>query len=353
MKLLAVCDSDSDRLEKYSDILKYSDSTSMIQSGEIDAVLIATPHYAHTTVGIEALEAGLHVIVEKPISVHKKDCEKLIAAHQNKEKVFAAMFNQRTNPVYQKLRWLIQAGELGKINRINWIITDWYRTESYYASGGWRATWAGEGGGVLMNQCPHQLDLWQWLFGMPDQVRAFCKMGKYHDIEVEDFVTAYMEYDSGATGVFITTTGEAPGTNRLEVSGDRGKVVIEHNKMSFTRNEVPVSKHIKECKGSFEKPSVWNIEIPVSGPGEQHNGVLKNFVDVVQNGAELLAPAVEGIHSVELANSMLLSFEKNETVRLPISADEYDFFLKTKIENSNTVKKVVKSVEASDFSKSF
>src|SRR5258706_9201509 len=206
-RLTAVCDTNPKKLEqeRYNGLKRFDDSATMLRSGEIDAVLIAVPHYFHTTIGIDALQLGLHVLTEKPISVHKNDCLKLIAAHKNPKQIFAAMFQLRTEPVYQKIRSMVRGGELGKLFRVNWIITDWFRSDAYYASSAWRATWAGEGGGVLLNQALHNLDLWQWLFGMPARVRAFCGFGKFHEIEVEDQVTAYFEYASGATGVFITS----------------------------------------------------------------------------------------------------------------------------------------------------
>ena len=221
-KLVAVCDIDERQFKKFEgkELKTFTSSAEMIRSGEVDAVIVATPHYAHTTIGADALKQGLHLLVEKPISVHKADCEKLIAAYDarpKKKQIFAAMFNQRTDPRYRKVKELIDRGEIGELTRVNWIITDWFRTQSYYDGGGWRATWGGEGGGVLINQCPHQLDLLQWLCGKPSSIRAFCGIGKRHHIEVEDEVTAYLEYDNGATGVFITSTGEAPGTNRLEI----------------------------------------------------------------------------------------------------------------------------------------
>jgi len=216
LRLAALCDGQRLTSPLPADVTLFSDSRSLIRSGQVDAVLIATPHYSHTSIGIDALENNLHVLVEKPISVHKRDCEKLLAAHKGSEHLrFGVMFNQRTDPFYLKIRELIQTGELGEIRRINWIITNWFRTAAYYSGSAWRATWAGEGGGVLLNQSPHNLDLLQWLFGMPVSVRAFCRFGQYHDIEVEDDVTSYMRFKNGATGVFITTTGEAPGTNRL------------------------------------------------------------------------------------------------------------------------------------------
>ena len=301
--------------------------------------MIVTPHYAHTTIGIDMLKAGLHVLVEKPISVHKADCERLIAAHKNRKQVFAAMFNQRTDPHYGALRSLIQQGQLGKLDRVTWVITDWFRSEAYYASGGWRATWAGEGGGVLLNQCPHNLDLWQWMFGMPDHVRAFCHIGRKHNIEVEDEVTAVLEYDNGCMGTFITSTGEAPGTNRLEVAGEHGKVVVEGGEVRFTRNTVSANEFLKTTPESFARPEVWNCQIPVSGNGGQHMEVLQNFIDAIASGCPLIAPAAEGIRSVELGNAMLYSSETGKTVDLPLNGSAYERMLKQKIRDSRFIKR--------------
>jgi predicted dehydrogenase len=351
-RLTAVADQNPEALAAFPDAKGFTDSAELLKSGEVDAVLIATPHYSHTTIGIQALQAGLHVLVEKPISVHKADCEKLIAAHKSKKQVFAAMFNQRTDPYYLKLRELIQSGELGEVRRINWIITNWFRTAAYYSSGGWRATWAGEGGGVLLNQCPHNLDLWQWIFGRPESVRAFCSIGRYHDIEVEDDVTAYMEYKNGATGVFITSTGEAPGTNRLEVTAERGRVVIENDKFLYTRNETPMSEFSATTKEGFSRPSVWDVEIPLNGHGGQHNAIMENFVAAILDKAPLIAPAAEGIHSVELGNAMLFSSFTEKTVKFPLDAKAYERWLKKKIASSTFVKKTVKAA-AGDFGKSF
>jgi predicted dehydrogenase len=288
--------------------------------------------------GIAALEAGLHVLVEKPISVHKADCERLIAAHKDKKLVFAAMFNQRTDPRYKKIKNIIDTGQLGEITRVNWIVTDWFRTHAYYSSGSWRATWKGEGGGVLLNQCPHQLDLLQWLAGMPAKVCAFCRFGARHDIEVEDEVTAYLEYPGGATGVFITSTGEAPGTNRLEICGEMGKIVVEKEEVRFWRNEQGSLEFSKTTTEGFAKPEIWDINIPVKGLGGQHKEILENFADAILEGKELIAPAREGIHSVELANAMLYSSLKGCAVELPIDGMEFEKELNELIKNSKIVK---------------
>jgi predicted dehydrogenase len=334
--LAAVCDPDQEVAGRYPHARAFRSSSELISSGQVDAVLIATPHNSHAAIGVEALQAGLHLLVEKPLCVHKADCERLIAAHRSEQQIFAAMFNQRTDPYYLKLRELLRNGELGTVRRINWIITNWFRTAAYYSSGGWRATWSGEGGGVLLNQCPHQLDLWQWIFGMPRKVRAFCHLGRYHNIEVEDDVTAYLEYDNGATGVFITSTGEAPGSNRLEVTAENGRVVIENDYFGYTRNEVPMSTFCKESPERFSQPSHWNVEVSLDGHGGQHKEVLQNFVDAILRGESLIAPAEEGIHSVELANAMLLSSFAEKTIQLPLDAKAYAMFLEERIAASRT-----------------
>lgn len=333
-ELTAVCDVDPTRLEKYSDIRTFTSSEDLIRSGEVDAVLIATPHYAHTAIGIDALENGLHVLIEKPISVHKADCERLIAAHKNPKQVFGVMYNLRTVDCWKKMKQLIDSGELGEIMRINWICTNWFRTEEYYASGGWRGTWAGEGGGVLMNQCPHYLDLWQYFFGMPSKVRAFCGFGVRHNIEVEDEVTAYMEYPNKATGVLITSTGEFPGTNRLEVACERGKVVIEDGSLKFTRNEIETTEFSRTAEGGIVFPPVWNVDIPVSGKGGLHSEVTQKFVDAILDSTPLVADAEEGIKSVELANAMLYSSLTDSTVTLPLDSQVFEKELKRLIAES-------------------
>jgi predicted dehydrogenase len=331
----------------------FQDGEALIRSGAVDAVIVATPHYQHTTLGIAALDAGLHVMVEKPISVHKADAERLIAAHAKRPKqVFAAMFQLRTEPRYVKIKKLITGGELGDLVRTSWIITDWFRTEAYYASGGWRATWKGEGGGALLNQCPHNLDILQWLCGMPAKVRGFCQLGRYHNIEVEDNVTAYWEWASGATGVFITSTGEAPGTNRLELCGTRGKLVLEHGRLTFTRNETDMLEFSRAAKTGFARPEVWHVDVPFDNAPAQHATLTQNFVEAILDGAPLVAPGAEGLNSVELANAMLYSSLTGHTITLPLDGAAYEARLQQLIAESRFEKKVV-AVQAEDFTKSF
>ncbi len=324
-ELTAVCDLNDEYLSHFDEsILKFKDYEKFLQNEKVDAVIIATPHYSHTPLGIAALEAGKHVLVEKPISVHKADCEKLIGAHTNKDQVFAAMFQLRCDPLNAKIKALISNGELGRLIRVNWIITTWYRTAAYYRQGGWRGTWEGEGGGVLMNQAPHQLDLFQWFCGMPVKVRGFCGLGKRHDIEVEDEVTAYMEYENGATGTFISSTCEAPGTNRLEITGENGRLILEDGKIAFRRNEVSALEWLETCQRAFAKPPVWDVSIPAQGKDTKHVGIITNFIDAILDGAPLIASAGEGINSVELANAILYSSLKDRPVNMPLDGKEFE-----------------------------
>ncbi|HMO50526.1 MAG TPA: Gfo/Idh/MocA family oxidoreductase [Kiritimatiellia bacterium] len=352
-RLVAVCDEDETRRHRWEGVPGYARAEDLFGRAELDAVIIATPHYAHTTLGIAALERGLHVLVDKPISVHKADALRLLAAHRKPEQVFAAMFNQRTDEYFLKIRELITGGRLGEIRRVNWIITNWFRTEAYYASGGWRATWAGEGGGVLLNQCPHQLDMLCWLAGTPVSVEAHCHFGKYHDIEVEDEVTAYLEFANGATGVFIAGTGEAPGTNRLEITGEMGKVVLENDRLTFYKNAEPMSRFSKTSPESFAAPAVTEEAFEGLSHGEQHTGVLKNFVEAVLDGAPLIAPAAEGLASVELANAMLLSTFERKRIELPIDAGHYEKLLHARIASSTRRKRVIESSAPADMTRSF
>ena len=352
-ELVAVSDAVPGKLEKYKPLRVFTDGEELMRSGLVDAVIIATPHYQHTTLGIAALNQGLHVMVEKPISAHKADAERLIAAHRrNPKAVFAGMFQLRAEPRYLRIKKLIEGGELGGIVRMSWIMTDWFRTEAYYASGGWRATWKGEGGGVLLNQCLHNLDAMQWLLGMPARVRGFCQLRRFHDIEVEDNVSAYFEYPGGATGTFVSSTGETPGTNRFEIVGTRGKLVLEHDQLAFTRNEADMLQFSKSAKLGFAKPDVWNVSIPFENAANGHAILMQNFVDAILDEKPLIAPGEEGIHSVELANVILYSSLLGQTVELPMDSAAYQAKLEELIAGSKVEKKVVE-VSNEDFAKSF
>jgi predicted dehydrogenase len=354
-ELIAVCSTSPQKLEDYKakKLKIFDDGQRLIQSREVDAVIVATPHYQHTTLGIAALEAGVHLMVEKPISAHKADAERLIAAAREHPNVkFSGMFQLRVEPRYQKIQKLIKDGDLGKIVRMSWLITDWFRTEAYYASGGWRATWKGEGGGVLLNQCLHNLDVIAWLLGMPARVRGFCQLGHYHNIEVEDNVTAYLEYPNGATGTFVTSTGETPGTNRFEIVGTRGKLVLENNKLTFSRNDTDTILFSRAAKTGFDHPGVEHVDISIQNAAAPHATLMQNFVDAILDGTPLLVPGEEGLHSVELANVMLYSSLIGQTVELPMDGAEFEKKLQQLIAESKFEKKVVE-IANDDFTKSF
>jgi predicted dehydrogenase len=332
--LTAVCDIDSAKMqrigEKYS-VAQFAGHYEMFNAGVVDAVLICTPHYDHPSIAMDAFAKNLHVLSEKPIAVSVNAARKLNeAAAQHPNLKFGVVFNQRTRPIFQRLRDLVADGELGEITRITWLITDWFRTWTYYASGGWRATWAGEGGGVLINQCPHNLDLVQWIPNMmPSRITAVGAIGKTHPIEVEDEISAIFEYPSGAIGHFVTTTGEAPGTNRLELAGDRGRIVAEHGKLRFRRTRQSVRQMREHSPQSFPQVEVWDCEIPVpASPADEHQHITQNFVNAIRKGTPLLSPGADGARGLEIGNAMLMAGITRTPVELPIDGDAYDAFLK-------------------------
>ena len=315
----------------------YADGMSLIRAHACDAVLIATPHELHPPLAEAALRAGLHVLSEKPAGVYTAKLHPVIAAAQETGRTYALMFNQRTNCVYRRLKALLDSGELGALKRVTWVVTDWYRSQAYYDSGAWRATWTGEGGGVLLNQCPHQLDLLQWLCGLPTTVRAFCHEGKWHDIEVEDDVTAYLEFPNGATGVFVTTTADAPGTNRLEVTLEKGKLVAEKDELKFYELEINEREYCYQATEGFAKPPCHETTLELDGKNPQHIGVLNAFAAAILRGEPLVADGVEGIHGLELSNAMHLSSWLEKPVSLPI--DEDLFLEKLNEHRANSKKK--------------
>ncbi len=333
-EVTAVCDIDAEKTDKWAKELGvpgFTNSDELLKAKIADAVLIATPHYDHPPIGIKALETGHHVLVEKPIAVGTKAANQLITeAKKYPKQVFGIMYNQRSNPMYGKMRAMIAEGELGEITRVTWLITDWFRTWTYYASGGWRATWAGEGGGVLINQCPHNLDLIQWITGMmPNRVTAVGFIGKTHPIEVEDEMSAILEYPNGAIGHFVTSTGEVPGTNRLEICGTQGKIIAEKGKLTFYRTRENVAEVNQKSPESFASIETWTIDIsyPRSPGIGEHQRITQNFVSAIQNGTPLLAPGHEGVRGLEIGNAMLMSAMQKRGVDLPLDGAAYEQLL--------------------------
>ena len=328
IELAAVCDINPDRLHWAQENLpatveRFDDAIKMMESGKIDAVIVSIPHYFHPQYAIEGFKHHLHVMCEKPAGVYTKQVREMNEAAAKADVTFAMMFNQRTNCVYRKMKEIVESGELCALRRANWIITNWYRPQAYYDSGAWRATWSGEGGGVLLNQCPHQLDMYQWICGLPVKVDAHLHFGKWHDIEVEDDVTAYMEFENGATGVFITSTGDAPGSNRFELTLDKGKLVVENDKLYKYELDVPEPEFSKTNKVPFGQPKVTYSEVETDGQNPQHVGVLNAFAAHILHGAPLVAEGVEGIRGLTLSNAMHLSCFLGHPVEIPFDEDVY------------------------------
>lgn len=338
MVLSALCDINPEKktslCEVYPDIPFFSDYKKLLESGIVDAVIVSTPHKFHIDIAKEALSSGLHVLVEKPVDITVSKAKEINLLASKTEKIFAIMFNQRTNSLFRKAREIVKSGALGELKRSVWIITNWYRSQNYYDSGDWRATWSGEGGGVLLNQAPHQLDLWQWICGMPTEINAMCDIAKYHHIEVEDDVTITARYENGATGVFITSTGEYPGTNRLEISGDKGKIVLENGTLKWWR--------LKDCErevcfnsdSNSPKIETEYLEFKEEAPEPAHRGILQNFTNAILYGEELISPGTDGIYELSISNAAYLSAHKKAPVTLPLNSSEFDSFLNNKIKLS-------------------
>ena len=328
-ELRAVADVNPDRLEWTKtnlpgDYARFDDAIAMLDSGSIDACIVSVPHYEHAKYAMECMKHGIHVMVEKPAGVYTKQVREMNAeADRHPEVVFGMMFNQRTNCIYRKMRELVQSGRYGQIRRANWIITDWYRPQAYYDSGDWRATWSGEGGGVLLNQCPHQLDLWQWICGMPARVQANMRFGQWHSIEVEDDVTAYMEYENGATGVFVTSTGDAHGTNRFEIQMDGARLVAEYDRLTLLEYDMPEPEFSRINKTPFATVGAHEVEVEMDGMNPQHVGVLNAWGGTILRGTPLVADGREGINGLTLSNAMHLSAFLGRKVTLPIDEDLY------------------------------
>lgn len=336
----AICDNDPVKeaaaREKYPEVPFYRDWKELALSNDVDVVVTTVPHYLHHEIAIFCMEHGVNVLVEKPAGVRAKDVIAMNrCAEAHPDVVFGIMFNQRTNKLYQKVRELVASGELGEIRRSNWIINTWWRPDSYYKQSAWRATWGGEGGGVLVNQAPHQLDLWQWICGSPIRVTSKNINGAYRDIATENDVTILTEYANGATGCFITCTHDAIGTDRFEIDLSAGKIVIENSakatiyRMKRSEPELNATMTIRDVelltKGNASGDRLYDTEVieNVDAWGVQHTAVLENYALAVLTGSPLLAPGTDGIMGVNLANASQLSAWTGKTVDFPVDSEVY------------------------------
>lgn len=340
MTVGAVADHNADKREAAAKLLPeakiYEDHVGMLDSGDVDAIVICVPHFDHPDIAIQAMERNIHVLVDKPAGVYASQVQQMNEFAKTKpELTFAIMFNQRNNPLYQYIKQLVASGELGALRRSNWIITNWWRPQGYYDQSEWRATWGGEGGGVLVNQAPHQLDLWQWICGAPKTVYAKASFGFQRNIVVEDEVTALVDYGNGATGTFVTATHDIVGTDRFEILLDKGKIVVDNSKTvtvyKLTKPERELSDEMsfedvkKLFMGQLDPSTLYTTETKEfdSPWGEQHAGVLANFADNILDGTELIAPGADGINGVRLANAIHLSSWTGEEVPLEGTEERY------------------------------
>lgn len=332
LKLVAVCDINPNRTQnfvsEFPEVKGFLSYKELLNVQVIDCVIIATPHPTHSEIAIYALENGINVMLEKPADISISKVLRLNDVAKKSGKVFGIMFNQRTNPLFLKAREIVKDGILGELKRTVWIVTNWYRTQSYYDMGSWRATWSGEGGGVLLNQAPHNLDIWQWICGMPESVTAYCDIGKYHNIEVEDNATIFTRYKNGATGTFITSTGEYPGTNRLEISGTKGKIVLENGVLKHWKLKCDEREVCFKSNESFVPIDFELYEITADVPETAHKGILQNFSNAVLYGEQLIAPGTDGIYELSISNAAYLSnWKNNSEIQIPFESDEFDEYL--------------------------
>jgi len=348
-ELVFVCDADKNiaksRGEEFG-VKHFTDYKEAIKSGLCEGVIIATPHWFHPEIAIYAFENGIHVLSEKPIAVKVSDADKMIKAAKKSGKIFTIMFQRRTEPLFKKAIEIIKSGALGELQK-SICIDPWYRTQAYYNSGGWRATWVGEGGGVLINQAPHTIDLFTLLGGLPKKVLAKTRT-KLHDIEVEDEVSALLEYKNGAWGYYYTSTCEPVGPLHMEFTGDKGKLIIKGDKLTFYSFEYPISESMVKIESMWGSLKYTEEKIEISSNIQTgHSAIIRNFARAILYGEELIVNGEEGLNSVEFINACILSGKRNKEVEIPVDRKEYDQLME-ELKKSSKPKKVVKEERITD-----
>lgn len=331
-ELKAICDIDVGRFDEVdpSHICEhYTDYKLMLSKKTIDAIIIDTPHYLHPVIALEAVKYDIHVLSDKPLGVDAYTVKKLKNELSGRKLKFGVLFNQRMLPVYQRIKEIIENQELGKLKRCVWEVTDWYRPQKYYDIGGWRSTWKGEGGGVLINQCVHNIDMIQHLFGMPLKINSSIEYGVYHKTEIDDSVVANFMYSDGFMCTLISSTGETPGTNRLEISGTKGKLVFDvFDKLKFELNDIPEDVFSNETSSprymlKFGKPGVTRKEEKINTNTEAHVMCIQDFINAIVYDRKPSADYYDGLACVQIINAIYYSDWKGKKVELPV--DELEF----------------------------
>jgi len=343
-KLVFVCDIDekiAKAKSKEFGVPYFTDYKKAFKSGLCDAVVIATPHWIHPEIAIFAFKNGLHVLSEKPIAVTVADADRMIKAAKDNKKVFAVMFQKRTTSFVKKLTEIIKSAAIGEVTR-TLCIDPWYRTQSYYDSGTWRATWAGEGGGVLINQSSHTIDLFTYIAGLPAKVEAKTRTS-LHKIEVEDEVAVSLEYKNGGWGYFYTSTCEPAGKDAslyMEIAGEKGKIVVSGTDITLYTYSVPVSKFTHQSKGMWSSLDVKEEKVKLDKDVLGHREIMRNFAMAIHKKEKLISPGQEGLNAVEFFNACILSGMKNKAVKIPVNRNEYNSLMKNLVKNSKAKKNV-------------
>jgi predicted dehydrogenase len=339
-ELTCVCDNRQavvNAVAKQHGVKAFTDPKELIGSGLCDALLIATPHFLHPPIAMAAMNAGLHVLTEKPMAVRASDADGMIAAAQEHKVKLAVMFQQRTDPLWKRAKAVIDSGALGHVHR-TCMMESYFRTQAYYDSGDWRGTWAGEGGGVLLNQAPHGIDCFIWLGGMPGTVLGRTAT-KAHVIEVEDLAMALLSYPNGAVGTLYVSTYEFPQVSLFQFVGDRAVLEMRNGVLRLGNSAPPSGEMLRTSKDPWDIPmDVWTeIEVPSEPHG--HRCITRNFVGAILDGEPLIAPGEEALRSLELANAITVSGTLEKEVKLPLERKLFDELLDAKIKTSKAKKK--------------
>src|SRR3979411_3327211 len=308
VEIVGVCDINVEAAERQAERLGcpyFADHRELLAATRPDAVAVLAPHPFHAALAIDCLNAGAPLLVEKPIAVHVAEADRMIAAAAQADRLLAVNLQHRTRGEIRTARKLLESGRLGQIQRVE-MVAIWTRTASYYAQAGWRGTWQGEGGGVLMNQSPHSLDLICHLVGQPSRVVAWNRT-LFHAIETEDTSLSLLEWPNGALGTLLVTTAQAGEPERLEIAGTRGILQLGRGGVHFVEADQDLRDFLKTSPEPFGKPIFRDQDVVLEPGGGDHTDVYANFLEAIRSGAPLVADGAGGRLSLELANALIYS----------------------------------------------
>jgi len=299
----------------------YEDYRQMLAEVKPDVAVIVTPHPLHPSMTIDCLRAGCHVLVEKPMAIDVASADEMIEEAKKSGRILAINFQQRFRPVIEKARAIIAAGEIGPLVR-TLSVEPWFRTAFYYRTAVWRAKWTSEGGGVLLNQAPHTLDLLCHLAGMPRKVWGWTRT-LYHAIEVEDTAQAMLEYPNGAPGYLTVSTTEVGVEQRVQIVGEKGAIELVGDKMTVYRIHPSTREFMTGSTEMFAKPETVAEMLDLPDTSGAHVAVYRDLKAAIQEGRPPRADGREAIMSLELANAITLSSYSGQPVTLPLDRKAY------------------------------